>query len=671
MPVWIDGGPRISRRQSVLRYAALAAVPAVALGGLMVGGSTTSEPSDAAAAAPSVTFVGSGNGHGRGMGQWGAFGYAKAGWSAEKILAHYYGGTALGKVDGNTPVTTQLTKQRRVDVYAGAGAVVAGKVVAPGQAVSLDGTTATVRRGCGGPVVRRFQVPNATVNPVAVGLNRPARELLTFCGSNAAYRGSIALKDGKVYNTAGVDDYLRGVVPAESPAEWADEGGFQALRAQAVAARSYALSASKARGLKFDDTQASQVYGGVAKEDPRTDKAIATTAGLVVSKNGSVAQTEFSSSTGGYTAGGTFPAVPDAGDAASPYKKWTQTVSANDIGSKFGVGRLESIKVTKVQGRDVPRAEQVTVVGTRGTKTVSGMDIRSRLGLRSDVFVIEAPKPVAPKSGDRGPAEVRNVAETETATPGEVVADPVVGVTIPAVTPIPGVAAVPTAAAVPTVAAAPSVNPLNPVPTAPNAAQIAPSAGAAVAPVVTQIQQAAPTVTDPKQAAVTAAAAIAQAYQASGGDGGSLGKVTGTPVLLPGAQAMFQSYEKGTVFWTPTAGAQVIPSGVAAPQTLMNWAAAFASGGKPDLPNIPLLNLIPGWGSLLGITPGGDTASLLGTVATTAAAPSSDAGSVAPTVPNSGAPTAPGVAPATPSAQAVSAGPTTPNPPAIATAAPR
>ncbi|GAA4386122.1 SpoIID/LytB domain-containing protein [Tsukamurella soli] len=400
MPVWIDGGPRRSLRRRVVRAAAVTAVAGLAIGGAL--GGAPSDPTAVADAHATVTFVGSGNGHGRGMGQWGAFGYATRGWSAERILDHYYGDTTMGRVRLDTPVTVRLSKLHGVYVYAAAGAKVAGQRVGPGTAVLLDGTRAVVTRGCGGPVVRTIADPDQTVHPVDAGRSRPADEILHFCGRGLAYRGSLALQGGHVYNIVDIEDYVRGVVPAESPATWADQGGYQALRAQAVAARSYALATAPARGTRFDDTQASQVYDGYSHEDPRTDRAVADTAGLVRKRDGRVIATEFSASTGGYTAGGVFPAVPDAGDVVSPYRDWTATVPAAEIGTDFGIGSLRSIAVTRVQATGVPRAEEVLLVGTRGTKTVTGDDLRSKLKLKSDMFVIEhapgagRPVPVQP-----------------------------------------------------------------------------------------------------------------------------------------------------------------------------------------------------------------------------------------------------------------------------------
>lgn len=291
MPVWIDGGPRRSRRTRVTRAAIFAVVPALVIGGAIAGFGSSVETTLVEDSSP-----GSAGGHGRGMSQLGALGYAKQGWNAEQILARYYPGTTLGTVHTGLPITVQLSKQNRVDVVAPAGAVVAGQQIAPGQAVSMDGTTATVRAGCGGPVVATIPAPDGTVNPPTANQSVPADQVLRFCGSNAGYRGSLAFRDGKVLNIVGIEDYVRSVVPVESSPGWADQGGVAALQAQAIAARSYVLVRGAERGDAFDDTQGSQVYGGVDKEDPRTDTIVASTQGLVMAQNGRVYETEYGAS---------------------------------------------------------------------------------------------------------------------------------------------------------------------------------------------------------------------------------------------------------------------------------------------------------------------------------------------------------------------------------------
>ena len=144
-----------------------------------------------------------------------------------------------------------------------------------------------------------------------------------------------------------LDRYVRGVVPREVSAGWADQGsgaGYQAVKAQAVAARSYAWAEARYTYAKTCDGSTCQVYSGAAVrtaagvlsplEDPRTDRAVADTRGQVrIDAKGAVARTEFSSSTGGYTAGGTFPAVVDEGDALAqnPNAAWVASVSGDAV----------------------------------------------------------------------------------------------------------------------------------------------------------------------------------------------------------------------------------------------------------------------------------------------------------------------------------------------------
>ena len=294
MPVWIDGGPRRSRRSRVARAALVAAVPVLAIGGVLAGAGAL--PETTLVDAPGDVAPGASGGHGRGMSQLGALTYAKQGWDAQRILAYYYPGTSLGTVHTGLPVTVRLSERNRVDVLTPAGALVGGKQVAPGQAVSIDGTTATIRQGCGGQVLGTVEAPDSTVGPLTADQGVPKDQVLRFCGDNAGYRGKLVARGGNVLNVVGIEDYVRSVVPVENSPGWADQGGVAALQAQAIAARSYVLVRGAERGETFDDTQASQVYGGVDKEDPRTDAVIVSTYGLVMAKDGRVFETEYGAS---------------------------------------------------------------------------------------------------------------------------------------------------------------------------------------------------------------------------------------------------------------------------------------------------------------------------------------------------------------------------------------
>src|SRR3546814_17685957 len=134
-----------------------------------------------------------------------------------------------------------------------------------------------------------------------------------------------------------MEEMLRGIVPRESPASWGNtENGMASLRAQAVAARSYAAAGDTRWGSPHTvvgadatscDDQFCQVYGGIARitpqggietrTNPNTDRAIADTAHPVRnSSSGATARTEFSSPTGRSTPGCTFPAVPSTASTA-------------------------------------------------------------------------------------------------------------------------------------------------------------------------------------------------------------------------------------------------------------------------------------------------------------------------------------------------------------------
>jgi SpoIID/LytB domain protein len=213
--------------------------------------------------------------------------------------------------------------------------------------------------------------------------------------------------ENRTINIARLDDYLRGVVPRESPASWGDTAGgagMNALRAQAVAARSYSVTENRYAGLaKTCDTQDCQVYGGAALrtsvnasptvlESANTDRAVAETTGVVIrNPKGNVVRTEFSSSNGGRTAGGEFPALADEGDisANSSLMIWTRAFSAAQIVAKYPqVGVLTSVTTTNdgLGGDFGGYTLDVTIAGTSGSVKVSGWAFRTAFGLPAPWF---------------------------------------------------------------------------------------------------------------------------------------------------------------------------------------------------------------------------------------------------------------------------------------------
>ncbi|MEU7139424.1 SpoIID/LytB domain-containing protein [Nocardia sp. NPDC046473] len=249
-----------------------------------------------------------GPGHGRGMSQLGAFASAQEGQTAENILAHYYPGATLGTVPANT-VGIRLTAQddSTLDTFAPAGLRVAGQLVEAGQAAHLTplpngGANVVVTVGCDGDVLWQAATDDPWVYPIDPGPNRPAAEHLTLCGGSA-YRGAlgVATENGaaRTVNRVDVEDYLLGVIPAEVQANWADKGGAEALRAQAIAARSYVLAEHRYSYAQSCDTTDCQAYPGTVKEDPRSAAAVVGTAGIVLLRDGRILRSEYSSAPGG------------------------------------------------------------------------------------------------------------------------------------------------------------------------------------------------------------------------------------------------------------------------------------------------------------------------------------------------------------------------------------
>jgi SpoIID/LytB domain protein len=386
-----------------VRTGLIALVVAAALGG-----------APAAGAATSFVVTGHGFGHGIGLSQYGAYGYAQHGWTAAQILRHYYRGTTIGTVPSQ-PVRVLLADGRAsVQVSSEQPISVADSA---GQWEVLPAATYTLRAPLSLP-----GWPAQTPPMPPVFLDAGAAQLTV---DGKPYRGSLSVDSTgsrlSVVNTVPLESYLLGVVPRELPASWAT----QALRAQAVAARSYAL-ASLHPTAAFDvyaDTR-SQVYGGAGGEDARSTAAVQSTAGQVVLWHGQVAETFFHSSSGGRTATVTdvWPAaqalpylvsVSDPYDSVSPYHDWDPlTFTAGGAARKLGVPGLKDLTVAANRSL---RAASVTATGTRGTKRLDPSTVEARLGLRSTWFRIgllrldPVAKPVAPTKRVRLTGLVRGV----------------------------------------------------------------------------------------------------------------------------------------------------------------------------------------------------------------------------------------------------------------------
>jgi stage II sporulation protein D len=343
---------------------------------------------DAKAAAGAATFVvtGHGWGHGVGMSQYGAYGYAQKGVGYAKIVLHYFPGTELGQApvskvrvlltSGVATLPIGSASDFRVrDATGAVHDVAAGKyTLTPALKLKVDGETTA--RALPGPLL--FQ---------------PGTSPLQL---KHLYRGSVQFDvvSGKLraINFVGLEQYLYGVVPSEMPFTWAPE----ALKAQAVVARSYALATRRTGAFDLYPDTRSQVYLGIEHEKPSTTAAVDATAGQVVLYQGEVAKTFFFSTSGGRTAsaedvwGEAVPylvSVPDPYDSISPHHTWGPVAFTGAALAK----RL------KIKGRIIDvqaelnssgRIKQLTVVGTQGTVEMPGASVRQRLGVRSTWFTV-------------------------------------------------------------------------------------------------------------------------------------------------------------------------------------------------------------------------------------------------------------------------------------------
>lgn len=349
--------------------------------------------------APVFVINGRGWGHGVGMSQWGAHGFARRGLDYRRILAHYYRGATIGRAPvakvrvllaGSKPTLTISSEApfRVRDASGRTRTLVGTHVIGPGLRVKTKG------------VKKRAQL-----TPPLVFL--PGEEPLRL---GRRFRGTIQVdKVGKrlrAINLVGLEQYLYGVVPAEVPDDWAPE----VLKAQAVAARSYALATRKTGGAfdLFPDVR-SQVYRGVDEEEESTNAAVDETAGEVLMYAGRLVTAYFHSTSGGRTASvqdvwaGSKPipyltGVDDPYDSISPHHTWGPVVvpAARIQRVLKAPGRLLDVRTTT---NGSARADSVIGVGTNGEASAKASDVRRELGLRSTWFrvgVLALPQPAKP-----------------------------------------------------------------------------------------------------------------------------------------------------------------------------------------------------------------------------------------------------------------------------------
>lgn len=417
-----------------------------------------------------VTVKGKGFGHGVGMAQDGIYSMGRANKSTSDMLSAFYPGTTIGKKGGQVRVVVsaaagpeailtfpnggridaegdsrgfpvQASPGEQIRVAFENGRYVVGPTPAAEGGGSGSGTTTTTA-GQGtttsttGSTTTSTTEPQITVPTTAAPSPPPSPPPSSPRGSYAAQSsqpssagplratpasgGTIGLASGRRYrgvlevksdagalrliNAVDVETYLKGMGEVRD-GSWP----AAALRAQAIAARTYALRAMSFGG-EICAEQRCQVYLGAQAEYAAMNKAVADTSGQVVMYRGSLASTVYSANGGGYSAtreegfgtqGAAYPYLRAAPYMTRDPLPWTERVSVQDVASALGyTGELTDVRVARKGPSG--RALAVELDGSAGRLEVTGRVFDARLGLKSTLFTLETGQssvPAPPRSG--------------------------------------------------------------------------------------------------------------------------------------------------------------------------------------------------------------------------------------------------------------------------------
>jgi stage II sporulation protein D len=224
---------------------------------------------------------------------------------------------------------------------------------------------------------------------------------------NKSYRGALRLLPRKgslqLINRITAEEYLQGVVPEEMPAEWNPE----AVKAQAVAARTYALRQRKRHAKEGFDVCATthcQQYGGMAVERAAANQAVKATSGEVLESHGALVDALFHTDSGGMTEnsedvwGSRIDCLRAAKEVRTETYPWEKNITVEKFSELLvrrgkNIGTLKKIELSPIKigkaskDRTVSgRVKQVTFVGKNGKASMTGNDLRSMLGLKSTLF---------------------------------------------------------------------------------------------------------------------------------------------------------------------------------------------------------------------------------------------------------------------------------------------
>ncbi len=413
---------------------------------LIVTSSVLSSPAQATAVDPTFTFKGGGWGHGIGLSQYGAQGYAKKGWKYDAIIKHYYQGT---KIVSKPTVTIRVNiedgaaSRSQWKIRAGADtALVVAQESDTSIRKTLDATKSYwITTASGNTQLRADSsgAPGSVLHTFSGACYATAGGLVQMVGTSGPFnhagvrwRGTIHFQPpsttsntSRAVNYVNIEDYLYGVVPRESPSSWHAE----ALKAQAIAARSYAYQDGLKRRTIYCTTK-SQVYNGHSRpgynhEAASTNSAVDATEAKVVwyGSETQPVKTYFSACSGGHTANiedvwttsspkPYYKGVTDA-DQASPYYTWT----AGPYSAKTVADKIRALDIARGGGLEYSMPAPAVVTGisterahsgythhvkvtwsTGDTFRLTGTTMQSAMRLRSSKYAVSRVYPTVKKT---------------------------------------------------------------------------------------------------------------------------------------------------------------------------------------------------------------------------------------------------------------------------------
>ena len=225
----------------------------------------------------------------------------------------------------------------------------------------------------------KFVVRSSDRRGIWVGKKRYAGKLKIFIRDNEIL----------VINVLGIERYLGSVVGSEMPAKWP----LEALKAQAIASRTYALKQKGNPLYDIDSTNKNQVYIGLEARTYKTAKAVNSTRSLVLTYKNKLINSLFHSSSAGMTENSEdvwknkFPYLSSVKDfdKSNPKLQWKKKFSQYELQKLFprigGIKKIEILDVTSTG-----RVKNVRIHGDFGTDQISGVDIRKKMNLQSTLI---------------------------------------------------------------------------------------------------------------------------------------------------------------------------------------------------------------------------------------------------------------------------------------------